>query len=241
MLVIGHLSDTHLGHGSGGSGRALERTRRVMGFLRRCRLGVILVTGDVTDHGLGAEYEQAAAELTAEVPVLLLPGNHDADYPFPVNVARRVGGAVFLLCDSSIPGRDEGLLSAETLAWLAEQLSSADEPAFVCLHHPPVRLHQPQVDSIMLERAERLAEIVEAHPHVVAVLCGHAHAAAATTFAGRPLLVAPGTVSTLRLPWTTDEELTWDNVADLDDVPQVAFHVLDDDGRLTTHYRNVIY
>jgi hypothetical protein len=41
----------------------------------------------------------------------------------------------------------------------------------------------------------------------------------------------------MRLPWTTDEELTWTNTADLDDAPGVAFHVLDDDGRLTTHFR----
>jgi hypothetical protein len=30
---------------------------------------------------------------------------------------------------------------------------------------------------------------------------------------------------------------TWTNTADLDDAPGVAFHVLDDDGRLTTHFR----
>ena len=56
---------------------------------------------------------------------------------------------------------------------------------------------------------------------------------AASTFAGLPLLVAPGVVSTLRLPWEGRGDI------DEDLPPAVAFHVLDDHGRLTTHYRLV--
>jgi Icc protein len=76
-----------------------------------------------------------------------------------------------------------------------------------------------------------LAQLVARHPQVVAIPCGHAHSAAASTFAGRPLLVAPGIVSTLRLPWERGEAVDWRLP------PAIAFHVLDDDRRLTTHYR----
>jgi hypothetical protein len=65
----------------------------------------------------------------------------------------------------------------------------------------------------------------------VALLCGHAHTAAATTFAGLPLLVAPGVVSTSVLPFESDA------IVDLEQPPMLAFHVLHDDRRLTTHYR----
>lgn len=51
--------------------------------------------------------------------------------------------------------------------------------------------------------------------------------------AGRPLLVAPGVVSTLRLPWEGGDPL------DFDLPPAIAFHVLGRDRRLTTHYRVV--
>jgi 3',5'-cyclic-AMP phosphodiesterase len=54
-----------------------------------------------------------------------------------------------------------------------------------------------------------------------------------TTFAGRPVLVAPGVVSTIRLPWEAGD------VIDRDAPPSVAFHLLGDDGRLTTHHRVV--
>jgi 3',5'-cyclic AMP phosphodiesterase CpdA len=138
------------------------------------------------------------------------------------------------MCDSSIAGRNEGVLTDATLAWLdAELRTHADRPAFVCFHHPPVTLGMPFVDGIRQFGAERLAEVIERHPNVVAVLCGHAHTPAATTFAGRPLLVAPGVVSTAMLPFETDA------LVDLDLPPLLAFHLLDDERRLTTHFRVV--
>jgi hypothetical protein len=45
--------------------------------------------------------------------------------------------------------------------------------------------------------------------------------------------VAPGVVSTSVLPWEERDR------ADLQAPPAVAYHVLGDDGRLTTHYRPV--
>ena len=68
------------------------------------------------------------------------------------------------------------------------------------------------------------------HPQVLAVLVGHAHTAATGVFAGRPLVVAPGVVSTLRLPPEHRDDL------DYELPPGVALHFLDG-GRLTTHFR----
>jgi hypothetical protein len=66
------------------------------------------------------------------------------------------------------------------------------------------------------------------------VLCGHAHTPAAATFAGRPVLVAPSITSTLMLPFETDR------VMDRDIPPMIAFHLLTEDRRLTTHYRVIL-
>jgi 3',5'-cyclic-AMP phosphodiesterase len=248
MPLFAHISDTHLD----GDERARERTHRVMTALRGMPLDAVLVTGDVADSGAPAEYEEAAAELVADVPVLVLPGNHDERAAFrkgllgdgsgstePLNQVVQVAGVTFALCDSSIPGRDDGLLAPETLEWLRGVLADAAGPVLVCLHHPPVALHQELIDGIRLGEPEGLAAIVTGSPDVVAVLCGHAHLAGVSTFAGRPLVVAPGVVSTLRLPWTTPEPLSWANALDLDEPPGVAFHVLDDAGRLTSHLRAV--
>jgi hypothetical protein len=67
-----------------------------------------------------------------------------------------------------------------------------------------------------------------------AVLTGHAHTAAASTFAARPLIVAPAITWTLRMPWEGDQP------ADRDQPPGLAFHIVSDDRRLPTHYRDVL-
>jgi 3',5'-cyclic-AMP phosphodiesterase len=247
VMVIAHLSDPHLDGGE----RSTARAARVMTYLAGLdpRPDVVLVTGDLADNGLVTEYEQLRSMLGAAVPgaALCCPGNHDDRAAYrkglldhddastaPVNSAHQVAGVTFLMCDSSIPGRNEGTLDDTTLDWLDAELAAAPGlPAFVCLHHPPVDLHHPLVDDIRLLDEQRLAAVLDRHPQVVAVLCGHAHTPAVGTFAGRPVLVAPGIASTMRLPWEPGPD------PDLDAPPGVAFHVLDDHRRLTTHYRVV--
>ena len=245
MALLAHGGDLHLDGGK----RAAERAGRVMAYLDSLTapLDALLVTGDIADHGLPDEYAQARALLDARHRVLTCPGNHDARAPYrrhllgepashaPINSAHDLGPVLAAVCDSSIPGRDDGCLDEATLAWLGEVLDSAatDQRVLVAFHHPPVVLHSPFVDAIRQHGERRLADLLARHPQVAAVLCGHAHTPAASTFAGRPLLVAPGVVSTLRLPW--------EGCGDIDKglPPAVAFHVLDDHGRLTTHYRLV--
>ncbi|MFF0384350.1 metallophosphoesterase [Streptomyces sp. NPDC004286] len=245
-LLLAQISDLHLD----GSERATRRAERVMDHLRALPRPVdaVLVTGDVADHGEEAEYEEAARILAAPFPVLTLPGNHDARPAYrkallgetpddaPVNRLHDISGTAVLMCDSTIPGRDEGRLDAATLDWLDTTLTDLppDTPALVAFHHPPVELHHPLLDSIMLEQPGRLATLLEAHPQVVAVLTGHAHTAAASTFAGRPLIVGPAVTWTLRMEWEGDD------LVDRDQPPGIAFHVLGDDRRLTTHYRVVL-
>ncbi len=251
MAVIAHLSDIHIDAGS----RNADRTARVVAYLAALPdpPDAVVITGDLADHGTEAEYEGVRA-LTAGLPgpVLLLPGNHDDRGPYrkvltdddgtgPINRAYRAGGVLILLADSSIPGRNDGLLADETIAWLHDCLTAnRDLPALVAFHHPPVTLGLPFIDAIRQFEADRLAALVARHPQIVAMLCGHAHTAAVTTFAGRPLLVARGVASTLRLPVEAGADpVDIPAIVDLDAPPMIAFHLLDEDRRLTTHYRVV--
>ncbi|MFI6801981.1 metallophosphoesterase [Streptosporangium canum] len=244
--LLAQISDLHLD----GSERATRRATRVMDYLRALPHAVdaLLVTGDIADHGTEAEYEEAARILSAPFPVLTCPGNHDARPAYrkallgepaadgPINRVHHVTGTAILMCDSTIPGRDEGRLDAETLNWIGTTLDGLpeDTPALIAFHQPPVELHHPLPDSGMLQRPEDLAALIDAHPRVAAVITGHAHTAAASTFAGRPLIVGPAVTWTLRLPWEGDRP------ADRDQPPGLAFHVLTGDHRLTTHYRAVL-
>ncbi|MFD9811096.1 metallophosphoesterase [[Kitasatospora] papulosa] len=245
-VLLAQISDLHLD----GSERATRRAERVMDHLRALPRPVdaVLVTGDIADHGAEAEYEEAARILAAPFPVLPCPGNHDARPAYrrallgekpgtgPVNRVHQIAGVAILMCDSTVPGRDEGRLDEETLAWIDTTLAELPGGArsLIAFHQPPVELHHPLPDSCMLERPGDLAALLDAHPRVAAVLTGHAHTAAASAFAGRPLIVGPAVTWTLRMPWEGD------HAADRDQPPGLAFHVLDDDGRLTTHYRVVV-
>jgi 3',5'-cyclic-AMP phosphodiesterase len=242
MVLLAQISDLHLDR----TERATSRAVRVMDYLRALPRPVdaVLVTGDIADHGHPDEYEEAARILAAPFPVLTCPGNHDVRAAYrkallgepaaggPINRAHRVAGVSILMCDSSIPDQDEGLLDDETLAWLDASLREiGDTPALIAFHHPPVVLHHPMADAIRLRRAADLSAIVWAHANVVAVLTGHAHTAAVSTFAGRPLIVSPAVTWTLRMPWEGDRP------ADRSQPPGLAFHVVDGDQNLTTHFR----
>ncbi|MEV4454237.1 metallophosphoesterase [Microbispora sp. NPDC049633] len=243
MLVLAHVSDIHID----GSERNTSRAARALTYARSLRPDAIVLTGDLADHGAMEEYEIVRELISGDdVPLVLCPGNHDArghlrkvlleqDGDHPVNQALNLDHATIALCDSSIPGRPEGALDDDTLAWLDSVLAATPGvPAFVGMHHPAVPLGIPYVDGIRLGRPEGLAEVLGRHPHAIAVLAGHAHTAAATTFAGLPLLVAPGVVSTALLPSETPAHPP----VDYDLPPAIALHVLDD-GRITTHYRPV--
>ncbi|MDX2546635.1 metallophosphoesterase [Streptomyces sp. WI04-05B] len=250
MLVLAHISDLHLD----GTARSTARAERVRDRLWELpgRVDALLVTGDIADHGTEAEYEGAAHLLglrtgDAPFPVLTCPGNHDSRGPYrkallglpateePVNSAHVFDDAAVLMCDSSVPGDDEGALADETYDWIESTLDELDDgvPALLALHHPPVALHHPLPDGYRLTEPGRLAALMERRPQIAALITGHAHTPAATSFGGRPLLVGPGVTRTLRLPWEGEQP------ADRDAPVGLAFHILDDTGRLTSHFRVV--
>jgi 3',5'-cyclic AMP phosphodiesterase CpdA len=257
-VLIAHVSDIHIG----GSDQSAERAMRVRDHLNALPSPVdaVVVTGDIADHGLVEEYEIAREAMRYDAPTVVCPGNHDSRPEFrkvlhhrtgetdahepesdetgPVNRALHLDGLTVLLCDSSIPGRHDGYLDDETIGWLESQLALGDGPVFVGMHHPPIALGLPSVDAIRLTAPERLERVVRAHSRVKAVLVGHAHTAASAVFAGLPLVVAPGVVSTLMMPselvlpkdWTEDDALNFDLP------PAITLHVFDGD-RLVSHTR----
>lgn len=240
-MLLAQISDLHLDGGDYAAGRA----RRVMDYLHGMSTppDALLVTGDIADHATVAEYEEAAALLTAGFPILMCPGNHDARAPYletllgepasdaPVNRAHRVGDLAVLMCDSSIPGRSEGRLAEETLAWIESTVD--DSPTVLAMHHFPVRVHQPYIDHIGLRNPEDLAALLERHRNIIAVLVGHAHIAASTVFAGRPLVIAPSVTYAMRLPWEDDQP------GDRGQPPGTAFHFIED-ADVFTRFKTVV-
>ncbi|CAM2997314.1 metallophosphoesterase [Skermania piniformis] len=244
MIVLAQVSDTHIDLGE----RNTERTRRVAAYLDAIpgRIDAVVVSGDIADHGAVAEYELARQLLPSRHPVYLMPGNHDSrdalrrvllgsEGTGPINQIHQVGELTLLLVDSSVPGQSWGALTDETYAWLADALAAGSGPVMVFLHHPPVRLFSPLVDPIRLVGDEQFADLLAGSGRVVGVACGHAHTPATTVFAGVPLVIGPSVASILAPQWETREC----PMVDYTSPPALAFHVVDDTGRLTTHFRTV--
>jgi 3',5'-cyclic-AMP phosphodiesterase len=239
-FVVAHLSDCHIG----ATDEAFGRLRRALDHVAACtpQPDVVVLSGDVADHGLDAEYEVAAELLsTVTIPLVVYPGNHDVRTRFVhhlgpaesvTDVADHRLVAVNSLVDAAEGERiDHGLLTDASLHRLDVALAD-QRPTFVGLHHPPVDLHVDLMDPIRLTAPEGLAEVLTRHGNVVAVLVGHAHTMAATTFAGVPVLVGGGLVSTVP---TDAEDLPR---IDYSQPPTIALHVVED-GHLVTHWRVV--
>ncbi|NDZ78906.1 phosphodiesterase [Streptomyces sp. SID10853] len=264
MTLIAHLSDLHAGAGADSGERiaaAVATVAATPGTLDAVLItGDLADHGAPEEY---RQVAAALAPLRERCPVLVCPGNHDSREEFrrwfpddgdgggdtdgspgtqshsgPLNrsVLLDTNGPRLLLCDSSVPGAAHGVLDEETLGWLDSRLAAApDVPAFIAFHHPPVPLGMPYIDSIGLRAPEALAALIERHPPVRAVWTGHAHTAAFATFAGVPLLSAPGIASTGLITAEQHSDSTGWKSATMR--PQYFLHLFEN-GRLVTHVRN---
>jgi Icc protein len=199
-IVVAHLSDCHLD----ARPAPIARLRQVLAAVRAMpQLDALVVSGDIANNGLAAEYEAFRAELPASVPTIVILGNHDIRAAFEQHVGPRnsvidVEGLRIIGLDAAVPGRDEGRLDTETLAFARDAIASAPGVVLLAVHQPPVNIGHPLIDETNLWEPEALAAIIESSPRVTGLLTGHVHTAHVATFAGVPLIGAPGIVSTLR-------------------------------------------
>ena len=184
-LIFAHLSDLHLPHEPQLTWpqRLSKRQLSVMSWRRRRRAvqrpeildalreelrshrpDHVVVTGDITNFSLPAEFAGASrwlAELAPQGAVSAVPGNHDALVPVPFAeglgqlatymtredgwpFARRCGRVVFIGLKSAVPTAPllaSGRIGERQLARLEKVLQeegAAGCTRVVLLHHPPV-------------------------------------------------------------------------------------------------------
>jgi 3',5'-cyclic AMP phosphodiesterase CpdA len=208
-MLIAQLSDLHFcGEGRlAAKNHYAERAFEALSRLRS-RPDVVILTGDVTEHGTPAEYDLLLRALRGlDVPVYAIPGNHDAreamrtalgscgylpaagplDYVVETRPVRLIG------LDSVIPGGVEGALTQASLDFLEEALGrDPDVPTLVFLHHPPILTGLDSKDEIGLcTGAERLAAILSRHSRVERLVSGHFHRFFEARFGGTVCQVAP--------------------------------------------------
>ncbi|AYF73796.1 metallophosphatase [Nocardia yunnanensis] len=215
-LILVQLTDTHLRAAGEQVLDAVDTHATLLRVLERLRTGgrridALLLSGDLTDNGAPEAYrrlrtavEPVAAELGAQV--LYVMGNHDERAAFgaelldltpPIDTALPhdrvfdVDGLRVIGLDTTTPGRHDGRLEPEQLAWLTERLRvPAARGSLLVLHHPPLPSAIPAAEFLKLRNADQLAEVI-AGTDVRMIVCGHNHMTAASVLAGVPVWVGP--------------------------------------------------
>lgn len=220
-MLIAQISDTHLTP----EGRLLFGRVDTAAFLARCvehlahldpRPDVVLATGDLTEAGLSEEYRRLRRLLAPlPMPVYLIPGNHDdrealrrefADHGYFPAQGRFLQYVIdnhplrLIGLDTLVPGKSGGALCEERLNWLDGALGAAPRrPTLIFMHHPPFRTGIDHMDEAGLEGAEALGAIVERHPQVEALVCGHLHRPIHRRWCGTVVTTAPSPAHQIHL------------------------------------------
>jgi Icc protein len=140
-------------------------------------------------------------------PLYMLMGNHDNRVAF-----QRVFGPAlptpeglhyysfdhqgyhFVALDSLQPGAPGGYLDPIQLAWLQQDLDSHQEqPTLVFVHHHPWPLGLAWIDAMALRNGEEFMALLQAHPAVRWLICGHVHTDQVIQRNGITMLTTPST------------------------------------------------
>jgi 3',5'-cyclic-AMP phosphodiesterase len=247
VTVLAQLSDPHIEVGPGGTGSAEALAAAVDAVLRVDPLpDGVLVSGDLTHLSDARSYERVR-ELLAPLamPVHVLPGNHDDREALrawftddsvagastdPFHYAVRCGALRLVVCDTTVPGRDEGRLDAGALAWLERELAAeSDVPAIVAMHHAPLLTGITPMDAIGLPEADRaaLGALLASFSSVRRVVAGHVHRACFGMLGGCPVFACPSTHLQVKLD--TGPEIVLEPAP-----PSFGLHVLLAGGEVAT-------
>ncbi|MDJ0807645.1 MAG: 3',5'-cyclic-AMP phosphodiesterase [Gammaproteobacteria bacterium] len=147
---------------------------------------LVLATGDLVHDASDTGYKRLRARLTRiGAPAYCLPGNHDIpakmDQLLNQDNVHTISSVQFdawslVFLDSTIPGETGGNLTEDQLDRLQKDLTRhGDKHTLICMHHQPVPVGSQWIDSIGLNNSARFLSLIDGHPQVRGVVCGHIH------------------------------------------------------------------
>jgi Icc protein len=197
-MLICQLTDLHLRPVGKPANRVSETnlfTERAFRAVARFtpRPDVVVITGDLTECGLDAEYANLSHQLRKflPMPVFVIPGNHDRRRELREGLKHLPGVTAdphyvqytvddypvrLIMLDTLVPAAGHGELRPEQLEFLDRNLAAApDKPTIVAMHHPPFACGIAHMDRINLRDAAAFAAIIARHRQVERIICGHHH------------------------------------------------------------------
>jgi 3',5'-cyclic AMP phosphodiesterase CpdA len=195
-VIIAQITDTHvrrkgrLLHHIINSGKHLRKAVRRLNAMEP-RPDVVLATGDLVEAGKRKEYKRLRGILSElSIPLYVIPGNHDEREAFREAFADHAylpadGPLCYVVedypvrligLDTTVEDHAGGVLDGVRLTWLNETLAHApDRPTIIFMHHPPFETGIPVLDDLGFRGRAELGAIVERHPQIERIVCGHIH------------------------------------------------------------------
>lgn len=145
----------------------------------------LLITGDLTHNGTLNSYQVLQRMLMPiKSRIVVLSGNHDQienlNQVFSEQLISKfsLGNWEIITIDSTQTLDNSGYVTKKALDQLAQDLqNSVAKYNIVALHHPIVSMQSDWDDSLSLENADELFNVMNKYPKIKAVLWGHAHQA----------------------------------------------------------------
>ena len=222
--TIVQLTDLHVRPPGVAANRVSETNACLVRALRavdrlRPRPDAVMITGDLTECGLAAEYAVLRDTLARELhlPAYVIPGNHDRrevllrELPGIAHASGFVQYAVehlpvrLVMLDTVVPGAGHGELCATRLDWLDRTLAAApDRPTLIGMHHPPFACGIAHMDRIALQNPEPFQDIIGRHKQVERILCGHHHRPVVARFGQAIASICPSVAHQVELDLSDD-------------------------------------
>ena len=170
---------------------------------------VVVITGDLTESGMPAEYANLGALIRQylPMPVYVIPGNHDRRDNFRRDLGFLSGVTAdpdyvqyaiedypvrLVMLDTVVFGFGHGELRDDQLTWLDRTLAAVpDKPTLIGMHHPPFGCGIAHMDRINLRDRIAFTEVIARHKQVERIICGHHHRPIVTRVAHAIASIAP--------------------------------------------------
>ncbi|WP_370322428.1 phosphodiesterase [Oricola sp.] len=209
-MKIVHISDIHINAEPILDLDPVENFRKCLAHVEEYQPDAdrIVITGDLTHHGLAESYRLlkemlAGTSLTGDRAPRLLIGNHDRRETFAaafpdakrdrdgfIQWSEETPAGVFIYMDTVEPGTHAGAYCEKRRGWLEGELDDArreGKPAFLFMHHNPTTVHVANADQIGIRDETELKALLARYRETVRhIFFGHCHFSLSGTVTGIP-------------------------------------------------------
>lgn len=216
-MLIAQITDLHIGFDAGNPAEFnRKRLDAVLDLLITGpnRPDLLLATGDITDRGDADSYRRLANAFSrCPFPVWPSVGNHDlraafhaqfpglADPDGFVQYCIELPAFRLVTIDTLEEGRHGGAFCPARAAWLDMALAKAPaQPTYIVMHHPPFEAGIEWMDTDPREPwVAAFAEVLDRHPQVRGLICGHLHRSVTVNWRGRAVAICSSTAPQVAL------------------------------------------